>query len=813
MKKILTIISIAFLFTAMATLPSNAANKTVLSEEVTNASCGPCAQLNPQYVDFLLQNLNKVVPVHYHGWWPGSDDPMFNANTTMNQQRIIYLFPTTSLTAPCVFVDGAIKNNDINLIKGAISSQSAKTSPITVTVNMTNNGYDYNAEVSVQSTSAIQNKKLHVAVVEAYHYYEAAGNNGEKDFFFIARAMLPDHNGVDLNANTGETKKFNYTFTASKSWYPSMIYVAAWVQDYETKEVLQAGSSPIPQNLASAPSTPRFGVDIEIAKRHGKIANGSSETRDVVIRNKNNKEVTVALSTDASSLPQGWSVDLDKDEVTVPANGTATVQATLTSNANNGLALVFISAVPIKLTNAFPLETSNFFSALSENTKYLFYSNSHNNPAFMYNSFVFLVKNPANKAIIPYFGEFFTAYPPKDYDISLFCFDQPHLGYLSVYTDVSPPAINAIKDLLTAGKKVIITAELELYNTNTSNGTGDAKDFFGNVLGIGNNGDPKARVTITNNQITAVNPYPLTGVAKDPIGDGVNITMNQYLQSHQAFNVFSDIISIKPGSKSKAFVYADNQASNIEGIRYENGDGKLVYMTAGFEGIADENKRNDLMKRILGWFQGAPAGPEVTFDKTVLDFGDIDIGKQKNMNFTITNTGGTILNISKAEVEFSYSHIYSVNPTGPLTVQPGAKANFTVTFKPIDELKRTVKLTITSNASNGTTKTIDLTGKGVDVGSVKDGIASNGDFTMSVSPNPVKEKSTINYSIAGYDSKFIDLYLVNQAGARVADVFSGIQTSGEHTAQITTTNLSSGTYYLILKANGNILDLPVVIVK
>lgn len=811
MKKFLTILSLAVFLAAIAAVPSFAATKKALSEHFTNASCPPCATLSPQYVAYLLQNLDKVVPVAYHTSGPGRD-PMYSENPNMHNARTSYYQISA---VPTVIIEGnKYKGNDLNQIKGTISSQASKTTPITITVDQKNVGYDFDVSIKVHSTSAYSGKKLYAAVIESYHYFPDAGTNGEKDFYFICRAMLPDHNGMDFSINANEEKTINYSFKASKSWYPSMIYVAAWVQDDATKEVFQAGSSPIPSNLASAPSTPRMGVTLEIQKRHGKIKNGQSDTRDIVIRNSNNREITVALDISNSSFPQGWSVDLDKDEVTVPANGTATVEATIMTNQNNGLAIINISAVPVNLTNAFPLETVNFLSALSEDSKYSFYVNSHNAPAFMFNSFVAEIKDPQYTAIIPYFAEFFTAYPPKDFDIALFCFDQPYRGSLSASGELSSTAINAIKAMITAGKKVIITGELELYNASTQQGTGEAKDFFGNILAIAHSGDPRLRVTVNDQgYITAVNSYPLMGLSNDPIADGVNITMNLYLQNHQAFNIFTDIIAIKPGSKSKAFLYGDNVPSNIMGIRYESGDAKLVFMTCGFEGIADQPKRNDLMKRILKWFEGATTGPIITLDKEKIEFGDVNIGQQKTQTFKISNTGAGPLSVSKVEVEFSYSHIYDVTPKGPLTIQPGASNNFTVTFKPIDELNRTVKLTITSNGTNGTVKTIDLTGKGIDMSSVKDGVASNGEISMSLTPNPVSDKSTVNYTISGFDSKYVEIYLINQAGARVSEVFSGLKNPGEHTTHLNSVGLPSGTYYLLLKTGDSILDLPVVIVK
>ncbi|MDX1699334.1 MAG: hypothetical protein R3250_01890, partial [Melioribacteraceae bacterium] len=73
-----------------ATIVSAQVPRKILMEYATNASCPPCATFNPGNYEFLKNNYKNTDAVWYHAWWPGSNDPMYVANTTGNAARINY---------------------------------------------------------------------------------------------------------------------------------------------------------------------------------------------------------------------------------------------------------------------------------------------------------------------------------------------------------------------------------------------------------------------------------------------------------------------------------------------------------------------------------------------------------------------------------------------------------------------------------------------------------------------------------------------------------------------------------------------------
>ena len=86
---------------------------------------------------------------------------------------------------------------------------------------------------------------LHNVVTETdIEFSSPPGSNGETKFFNVMRKMLPDYDGEAINGLVSEkTIEFNYQTQISSSWSSSNINTVAFIQNKNTKEVLQAGST------------------------------------------------------------------------------------------------------------------------------------------------------------------------------------------------------------------------------------------------------------------------------------------------------------------------------------------------------------------------------------------------------------------------------------------------------------------------------------------------------------------------------------------------------------------------------------------
>jgi hypothetical protein len=513
---LLFVISIFMTISVLADSPRKG-----LIEEATQTNCGPCASQNPTFQQWFLSNLDILVPVVYHAWWPGANnDPFFLNDQDMNRTRIQYYaiggvptayFQGTQKVAP------ASCPTQVNL--NALRTQ---TSPLTITIEEKWSGNTDDVKVTVHSSQAISGKKLRIVVLEYYvEFPTPPGTNGEKEFFCTSRKMLPDANGIDFSIAADETKEFNQSFTIKSGWQKSQIYVAAFIQDDGSKEVLQAEHS---LKTLSAP--------LSMDDRYLSIDGSSSLTKDFEVENTTASSLQVKLSvnTAASSIPAGWEAKLSDYTVTVPANSKKKVQLTIKTNDQAGFAVVDVVSEPIA-SNIIVVKKSLIVTALSNNTKYALYVGNNGNVNFLYNAIKGNSKYGPKTAALPLTNDILVNYNPVEkFDLVIFSYDFWHRSYLTnTGTGYSNTLAKALKSMVANGKKIFITGELELYNAGQSYADPEGRSFLNQTLGITYNGNPPWRITIDGNgYITGIKKFNAKGMSGDPIGNGIDITMNDY---------------------------------------------------------------------------------------------------------------------------------------------------------------------------------------------------------------------------------------------------------------------------------------------
>lgn len=100
---------------------------------------------------------------------------------------------------------------------------------------------------------------------------------------------------------------------------------------------------------------------------------------------------------------------------------------------------------------------------------------------------------------------------------------------------------------------------------------------------------------------------------------------------------------------------------------------------------------------------------QLTSNPSSEDFGSVNVGSQQTASETITNTGGSSVNISQVEVTGTGFAVSGI--TAPMTLSAGQSATFTMAFTPQTATAASGSVKITSNASNPTL-TITLSGTG-----------------------------------------------------------------------------------------------------
>lgn len=245
--------------------------RLVLTEEFTQASCGPCASQNPAFNALLDANTTKTISLKYQTSWPGFD-PMNQQNAAEVATRVSYYGVNG---VPWGFFDGASIANDCGAYLGApacatqtkIDAAYAIPSPFAMSLTHVVSSDLDSAYITLDVTNALAsgalpagNYVLHVAIAETeINFASAPGTNGETDFYMVMRKMLPDASGTAISS-TLLTSGANQTFTFNVP-LPSYIYnlgqvsVVAFIQENGTKNVLQAAYSspaPLPSNVFDA---------------------------------------------------------------------------------------------------------------------------------------------------------------------------------------------------------------------------------------------------------------------------------------------------------------------------------------------------------------------------------------------------------------------------------------------------------------------------------------------------------------------------------------------------------------------------------
>ena len=216
-------------------------------EEATQASCPPCAALNPALHSLLNANSTKSILVAYQVWWPGVD-AMYNDNTSEVQSRINTYYPDMD-SAPGVIANGSSGAQSTSYITQArINTRYAEASEFDIALNASITGSILSITGSLNATQAVTgNLKLRLLITEKEVLeMELAfpGSNSETEFAHVFKKFVNGPAGITLS-NTwapGDSYTINETLdlsTLNIYNYPEL-EVVALVQNDANKFILQA---------------------------------------------------------------------------------------------------------------------------------------------------------------------------------------------------------------------------------------------------------------------------------------------------------------------------------------------------------------------------------------------------------------------------------------------------------------------------------------------------------------------------------------------------------------------------------------------
>lgn len=314
---------------AMAQAP-----KYALFEHFTNASCGPCAAQNPGFKSTILTpNPGTVRHIAYHTVWPGVD-PMNALNPVPVADRVLYYGVQG---VPDVVRMGTDARSPSGFSQMDVDDVISTTSPIEIKVNRADSGTFSVAQIEVKTVGqvAASNLKLRVAVIErTINYATAPGNNGEKDFENVMRAMLPDAGGTTINlAPVGQSVTFDFNFNHNAAWNMNEIAIIAFIQSETDKAVLNVGSTFDP---------------VAVITNNGPVVLAASQGNPSVFQltaTNNSNQMDTFNVVFNKTQPNGWLANYTVNGMTFPGNAqiianpfqTVTASINVTPSAVKGL--------------------------------------------------------------------------------------------------------------------------------------------------------------------------------------------------------------------------------------------------------------------------------------------------------------------------------------------------------------------------------------------------------------------------------------------------------------------------------------------
>jgi hypothetical protein len=216
-------------------------SRKVLGELITNTGCSPCKPANDTLDAIYASNPEELVFIRYHGWWPSSGDPFYQANIPENQARIYYYGADY---APHFHINGSVDGGSSrNEWRSMLQDQHDNTrAPLTITLtgdyDTLTQDWTIIAELFGTGKITDTNLKLRYAITEDSIHYNAP--NGQTIFHQVFRDMFPNTSGVPITIDHGQTVVDTQDFTVNPSWVGRNCYVAVFLQNDDNHKVLQS---------------------------------------------------------------------------------------------------------------------------------------------------------------------------------------------------------------------------------------------------------------------------------------------------------------------------------------------------------------------------------------------------------------------------------------------------------------------------------------------------------------------------------------------------------------------------------------------
>lgn len=557
-----------------AGLVSATPRRIVLLEEATNASCAPCAQNNPKLQEFFSTHFGGVVSVRYHAWWPGPNDPMYLENTVDNRARIGYYGINA---VPNYVMDGI--NYGVPGDPDAMVSQMWERlnvpPPVKISVERLSRRDSLICTVSIIGAEPVSgaNLLLRTAIIERLIVYPTPpGSNGETEFADVMRKMLPDATGIPVaSVAPGDTLRHTLGCEIGASWNPNDLAVVAWLQNDDTKEVLQAG----------------IDLSTYIMETSDPVADwlepNQSYSKHYWIGNDNPAMLHVKVSLELLGLAPGWSGVLMSGNTPVD-----TLELILPPGGSEGFDLAIETGV-----EAGSVKSRLLAANLDDPYGYGF---SQGYFGVVPNGNILFVDDDGGSAFEALYYAFFDSA-----GVAFTSMTEPDL--LPLASGVDTTRFKSIFWNVSWGFPAFVTADIALLSAYLDGGGNlylAGQDIGWDIFDSGGNSYFPEAQAFYNTYLDArylddnsgINS--MIGVADDPITDGLAFNINN------VYSRYPEWIESYSGSSVPILTYTNSTKTGA--LRYDSGTYKTVYLGVGLEQMSDQSAARAIVDRTLAWF-------------------------------------------------------------------------------------------------------------------------------------------------------------------------------------------------------------------
>ena len=214
--------------------------RLILVEQITTSSDNS-PELYPiaQQFNNIVNSHSDVLPFTIHTNF--NPNLFYEQRKDLSQRILIYKEQNEQYPIPSFYVNGK-EVNGINNLNSAIINEQNKQSIIDLNVKKVNTSGEFlfvDVKLEADTTFGTQDL-LFCAVIEKHINAPGVGNSNESDFYYVTRQIeLQPTIGESILLNDENFMGKRFSFRKETFWNLDEIYAIAWVQNRETKEVLQ----------------------------------------------------------------------------------------------------------------------------------------------------------------------------------------------------------------------------------------------------------------------------------------------------------------------------------------------------------------------------------------------------------------------------------------------------------------------------------------------------------------------------------------------------------------------------------------------